>query len=186
MAQNVFSSCSIPEPEEIKKNLLTSTEVICATSLDNDSSMRVGVCYRPKSVSGEEMLKSIQDIAMTLETCERCLKHQTSVNHIVSSNTSPCFSKCDECFQSKSVCAACKENGQVSHIPSLRACDRSLEEGVNCKRFPALSVITDCEECNKKTLSELHSMTEEETLPPELSLLVHLYQMWFILERVFM
>ena len=27
-------------------------------------------------------------------------------------------------------------------------------------------------------------MTEDETLPPELSLLVHLYQMWFILERV--
>ena len=183
MNQNVFSSKSIPEPEEIKKNLLTSAEVICATSLDNDSSMPVGVCYRPKSVSREEMLKSNQEIAMTLQTCKRCLKHQTSVNHIVSSNTSPCFSKCDECFQSKSVCAACKENGQVSHIPSLRACDRYLEEGVNW-RFLALSVTTDCEECNKKALSELHSMTEDETLPPELSLLVHLYQMWFILERV--
>ena len=88
------------------------------------------------------MLKSIQDIAKTLQTCERCLKHQTSVNHIVSSNTSP-ISKCDECFQSKSVCAACKENGQVAHIPSLRACGRCLEEGVNYKRFLAISVTTD-------------------------------------------
>ena len=131
MDQNSFSSNSIPEPEEIKKNVLTSAEVICATSLDNDSSMPFGVCYRPKSVSGQEMLKSIQDIAMTLETCERCVKHQTSVNHIISSNTLPCISKCDACFHSQSVWAACKENGQVSHIPSLRACDRCLEEGVN-------------------------------------------------------
>jgi len=37
LVQNVFSSNSIPEPEQIKKNLLTSAEVICSTSLDNNA-----------------------------------------------------------------------------------------------------------------------------------------------------
>ena len=45
---------------------------------------------------------------------------------------------------------------------------------MKCNRFLALCVITDCEECNKKALLELYSMADDDTLPPELSLLVAL------------
>ena len=45
---------------------------------------------------------------------------------------------------------------------------------MKCNRFLALCVITGCEEFNKKALFELHSMAEDDTLPPELSLLVAL------------
>ena len=78
--QNNFSSNSISDPEEIKKKLLTSAEVVVGTSLDNGSSIPVGVYYRPKSVTGEEILKSIQDTAKTLQTCQMCLKLQASVS----------------------------------------------------------------------------------------------------------
>ena len=172
--QNNFSSNSISDPEEIKKKLLTSAEVVVGTSLDNGSSIPVGVYYRPKSVTGEEILKSIQDTAKTLQTCQMCLKLQASVSQIVSNDMPSCFSSCDECLKLKSVCSACKQNGQVSHIPSLRACNRCLEKGLKCNRFLAATVITDCEECNKKALSNLHSMAEDGTLPIELSLLVAL------------
>ena len=144
--------------------------MVVGTSLDNSSSIPVGVYYRPKSVTGEEMLKSIQDTAKTLQTCQMCLKIQTSVSQIVSNDPPSCFSSCDECVKLKSVCAACKQNGQVSHIPSLRVCDRCLEKELKCNRFLAATVITDCEECNKKVLSNLHSLAQDGTLPPERSL----------------
>lgn len=36
------------------------------------------------------------------------------------------------------------------------------------------TVITDCEECNKKALLELNSLAEKDSLPPELTLLIPL------------
>lgn len=120
------------------------------------------------------MLKFIQGTAKTLQTCQMCLKLQSSVSQIVSNDPPSCFSSCDECLKLKSFYAACKQNGQVSHIPSLRACDRCLQKELKCDRFLAATVITDCEECNKKALSNLHSMAQDGTLPPELSLLVAL------------
>ncbi|PFX18703.1 hypothetical protein AWC38_SpisGene16921 [Stylophora pistillata] len=107
--QNTFSSNSIPDPEEMKKKLLTSAEVVVSTSSDNGSSIPVGVHYRSRSVTGEEMLKSIQDTAKTLETCQMCLKLQTSDSQIVLNDLPSCFSNCDDCLKLKSVCAASKK-----------------------------------------------------------------------------
>ena len=170
----MFTENTIPESKEIKDNLITSADVIYATTLDNGASIPVGVWYRPKSVSGEEMLQSIQKSAKTIQTCERCLKQQPATNHIVSFETSQCLSSCDECLELKSVCPNCKEKGHTSHLPSLRACNTCLDEGVKCNKFLVMVVVTDCEECNKKALSTLNSNAEDETLPGELSLIVAL------------
>lgn len=170
----MFTENTIPESKEIKDKLITSAEVIYATTLDNGASIPVGVWYRPKSVSGEEMLQSIQKSAKTIQTCERCLKQQTATNHIVSFETSQCLSSCDECLELKSVCPNCKEKDHTSHIPSLRACNTCLDEGFKCNKFLVMVVVTDCEECNKKALLTLNSNAEDETLPAELSLIVAL------------
>ena len=71
-----------PDPEEIRKKLVTNAEVTFITSIDNSSTMPVGVHYLPKSVSGEEVLSEMSDTAKTVQTCERCLKKQSAHNHI--------------------------------------------------------------------------------------------------------
>lgn len=73
----------------------------------------------------------------------------------------------------RSLCV-CKASGQVSHIPSLRACDSCLKKNILCRKFATLAVITDCEECNKKALLEIDTMADGGTLPPELFLAVPL------------
>ena len=52
-----------PDPEEIRKKLVTNAEVTFITSIDNSSTMPVGVHYLPKSVSGEEVLSEMSDTA---------------------------------------------------------------------------------------------------------------------------
>lgn len=164
----------IPDPEEIKTSLITSADVTYATTLDNGATMPVGVHYRPKAVTGEEILTCFQETAKTVQTCERCLKRQHCDKHIVTSDTANCRSVCEQCIGSKSVCASCKEKGHESYIPSLRACDSCLRDGVTCNKMVALAVVTDCESCNKKALLELDSMADDNLLPPELKLLVPL------------
>ena len=170
----MFTKNTIPESKEIKDKLITSVEVIYATTLDNFASIPVGVWYRPKFVSGEEMLQSIQKSAKTIQTCERCFKQQTATNHTVSFETSQCLSNCDDCLELRSVCSDCKEKGNTSHIPSLKACNTCLDEGFKCNKFLVMVVVTDCEECNKKALLTLNSNAADETLPAELSLIVAL------------
>ena len=148
----MFTSKTIPKPKEIKGKLITSAEVIYATALDNRASIPVGVWYRPKSVSGEEMLQSIQKSAKTIQTCQRCLKQQSATNHTVSYETSQCLRSCDDCLELKSVCQTCREKGYSSHIPSLRACNNYRDGGVKCHKFLVMVAVTDCGECNKKAL----------------------------------
>ena len=170
----MFAKNTIPEPQEIKDKLIISTEVIYATTLDNGALIPVGVWYRPKSVSGEEMLQSIQNSVKTIQICKRCLKQMNATNHIVSYEASSCLSSCNECLATKSVCAKCMEKGHTSRIPSLRACNTCLAEGLKCNRFLVMVIVTDCEECNKKALLALNSSAKNETLPAELSLVVAL------------
>ena len=80
----------------------------------------------------------------------------------------------DACLELKSVCPNCKGKGHSSHIPSLRACNTCLDEGLKCHKFLVMVVVTDCEECNKKALLTLNSSAKDETLPAELSLIVAL------------
>ena len=86
--------------------------------------------------------------------------------------TSDYISLCEDCFTLESVCSVCQENGQVSHITSLRACNNCLKDGVTCNKVVVMAIVTDCEECNKQTLLELDSLAETSALPPELVLAV--------------
>ena len=72
-----------PDPEEIKKKLMTSAEVTFATSIDNNSPMPIAVHYLPKSVSGNEVLSQATQTAKIIQTCKQCLNNQSAVNHIV-------------------------------------------------------------------------------------------------------
>ena len=56
----------LPEPEEIKNNLKTSTGVTYLTSLDNGATMPAAVNYLRKSVKGEELLASLEDVVKTV------------------------------------------------------------------------------------------------------------------------
>ena len=101
----------------------------------------------------------------TIQTCESCLKRKQNEKHIVTRETSNCISLCEHCFILESVCSACKENGQVSHIQSLRVCN-------TCLKVAVMAIVTDCEEWNKQALLELDSLAETSALLPELVLAV--------------
>ncbi|CAH3171603.1 unnamed protein product [Porites lobata] len=165
----------VPKPEEIKANLITSAEVTFMTSVDNSSTMPVGVHYHPKSVSGQDILSQMLGMAKTVQACDRCLNKQPAKNHIVTHNTSLCNStKCDRCLQMKAVCQECQRKGHLSYLPALRSCESCLEESVQCRKVAVLAVVTDCEECNKQALLEIQKMSENNTMPPELLLLTPL------------
>ena len=66
----------IPDPGAIKKNLIINADISYATAQDNGASMPVAIHYRPKSVSSEKMLSSMKNSALTIQTCERCLKRK--------------------------------------------------------------------------------------------------------------
>ena len=70
------------------------------------------------------------------------------------------------------MCSVCQENGQVSHIPSLIACNNCLKDGVTCSKVVVMAIVTDWEECNKQALLKLDSLAETSALPPELVLAV--------------
>ena len=165
----------VPKPEEIKANLIMSAEVPFMTTVDNSSTMPVGVHYHPKSVSGEDILSQMLGMAKTVQVCDRCLNKQPAKNHIVTHNTSQCNStKCDRCLEMKAVCQECQRKGHFSYLPALRCCESCLEESVQCRKVAVLAVVTDCEECNKQALLEIEKMSENNTMPPELLLLTPL------------
>ena len=165
----------VPKPEEIKANLITSAEVTFMTTVDNSSTMPVGVHYHPKSVSGEDILSQMLGMAKTVQVCDRCLNKQPAKNHIVTHNTSQCNStKCDRCLEMKAVCQECQRKGHFSYLPALRCCESCLEESVQCRKVAVLAVVTDCEERNKQALLEIEKMSENNTMPPKLLLLTPL------------
>ena len=141
----------VPKPEEIKANLITSAEVTFMTTVDNSSTMPVGVHYHPKSVSGEDILSQMLEMAKTVQVCDRCLNKQPAKNHIVTHNTSQCNStKCDRCLEIKAVCQECQRKGHFSYLPALSCCESCREESVQCRKVAVLAVVTDCEERNKQ------------------------------------
>ena len=105
----------VPDPQEIKKNLITSAEVTFMTSVDNSSTMPVGVHYHPKSVSGEKMLSQMLGVAKTVQDCERCLTKQSLQNHIVTHENTHCNSKCDTSSNSSLFTAHCYANEVSRH-----------------------------------------------------------------------
>ena len=144
------------------------------TSVDNSSTMPVGVHYHPKSVSGEKMLLQMLGVAKTVQVCERCLTKQSVQNHIVTHENAHCNSKCDTCLQMKAIWQDCQRTGHVSYLPALRCCESCLKESIQCRKVAVLAVVTDCEECNKQALLEIQKMSENHNMPPELLLLTPL------------
>ncbi len=57
---------------------------------------------------------------------------------------------CKQCLELQAVCDKCKEIGQISHYPTLRACQRCLEKGVQCTKLIVLTWSVDCESGNRK------------------------------------
>ena len=119
--------------------------------------MPVAVHFRLKSVTGEETY--FLALKIVLETCKPSCE---SVQHIVSIEASNCLAmnKCEECLKAKSVCASCKNKGQVSHHPSLRACDSCSDRNVTCQKLVVMAVPT--------------AMADDKELPPVLELVVPL------------
>ena len=136
--------------------------------------MPVGVDYLLKSVSEEKVFDLFENAVKTIQICKRCLAHLQSVQHIIDHRDSECCSTCQKCFQLKAVCPACAQQGQVSYIPSLRACSRCCQDGVQCYRTVVFVVASDCEWCNKKALVQIKEMRKEGIIPIDTLLLVAL------------
>ena len=84
---------------------------------------------------------------------------------------SMCHSVCDTCLALKGVCNECEEKGHVSYIPSVRACKHCLDQNKLCSRREILALTTDCEEGNKKAMSQIKEKIQNGTIDPEFSLL---------------
>ena len=164
----------IPKASEMRENLVTSANVMYATAMDNGASMPVGVDYLSKRVSGEQIFEILEKAVKTIQICRRCLSRQNCMEHVLDYRESNCHSTCRRCMEEKAVCLDCANQGQVSHIPSLRACSNCIADGVKCCRTAVIVVVSDCEACNKKALIQLNTMRKEGSLPAELSLVVAL------------
>ena len=93
---------------------------------------------------------------MQLQCCKACL--ESSKDTIVCSQCCE-SSLCETCLNLEAVCDKCKEEGQLSYCPSLRACKRCLENHIQCVKFLVLAWSIDCESGNRK-MADL--VTEEK------------------------
>lgn len=85
---------------------------------------------------------------MQLQCCGACLEICSS-NVVVQSDCCE-SSVCNTCTALQSVCDKCRDAGQVSHYPSLRACSSCLECNIKCVKCVVLSWSVDCESGNRK------------------------------------
>lgn len=144
---------SDPKPEFLKKNIVSEANVTYLSTANNVA-MPVSVRYMPKTgKSGEEMKQQFLDKVDVLQTCHSCVKVATSKEHILEKEAKTiCNSHCETCITMESVCAECKDQGQTSHRPSLRA---------------VLVVATDCESGNKKAFELIAESRANGTLNPQ-------------------
>jgi len=82
---------------------------------------------------------------MDVQCCRACLESSD-----ITVNNDCCKSVCEACLDMNSVCERCKQDGQVSKNPSVRACKRCVENNSKCIKFVVLSWSTDCESGNRK------------------------------------
>ena len=81
--------------------------------------------------------------------------------------TVTCNSCCETCIAMNKVCTECKEQGQSSHVPSLRACRRCLERNQQCLRAVVLVLATDFESGNKKAFELITESQANGDLNPQ-------------------
>lgn len=137
-----------PSPEFLNRHIVSEVLVSSVTTLDNSVSLPCAVVYASKSgKSGEEMKRLLFSQCKMLQVCLPCQKIvSSSENTFGDEAVEVCKSLCESCIRQESVCAKCLAEGQVSHLPSLRACDRCVKEKRKCTRRSIVALTTDCEE----------------------------------------
>lgn len=137
-----------PSPDFLKSHVITEAVVSSVTTLDNNSSLPVAVEYKGKSEkTGSDMKSLILNQCKLLQIREACLSTAKTCKLVVKESclVELCVSCCNECSNINGVCDACTDNGQVTHIPSLRACESCIEKGIQCIRRCIMVFTTDCE-----------------------------------------
>lgn len=165
-----------PSPEFLNRHIVSEVLVSSVTTLDNSVSLPCAVVYASKSgKSGEEMKRLLFSQCKMLQVCLPCQKIvSSSENTFGDEAVEVCKSLCESCIRQESVCAKCLAEGQVSHLPSLRACDRCVKEKRKCTRRSIVALTTDCEEGNKQAMLAIKEALEDKTIDKDLYLLVPL------------
>lgn len=163
-----------PSPEFLSAHIITEALVSSVTTLDNSCSLPCAVEYVAKrGKTGEEMKNRFDTTCKLLHVCEACRNMVPSIENTMSlEGINICDSACEECFKEKVVCEECKQYGHTSFFPSLRACKRCIEGVKKCVKAAALIVTVDCEEGNKKAMSDILEELENGTRDPSLSLVI--------------
>lgn len=114
------------------------------------------------------MKKQFLDEVDVIQTCHHCVKVAASSEHVLEKDaTVTCNSCCETCIAMNKVCTECKEQGQSSHVPSLRACRRCLERNQQCLRAVVLVLATDYESGNKKAFELITESQANGDLNPQ-------------------
>lgn len=161
----------LSEPGELKGKFVTEAVPYFLTSTDMKNAMPVAVEYATKSKTGEQVKASMVEKIRRVQVCRKCCHDAKSNNLTLSSSEDYCNAYCDVCWTTAKVCTACERMGQTSDIPALRACSQCLNGRIKCQKVAVAVVTTDCEECNKQALSQLHDDAAEQNLPSDLYLL---------------
>lgn len=139
----------------LKSQMVTEADVSFLTSLDNGASMPIGVHYLPKSFSVEQMKDMFIETALSVQICASCLVDCIKTNiSIVNKNIvqDVCISHCQSCWDTQELCEQCMRLGHVSYYPALRPCSKCTDKGIKCVKVAVFSLVTDCEEHNKKVM----------------------------------
>ena len=159
----------VPKSEFLKENVVTEATVTYSSTEDNRVAMPVSVTYQPKAgKTGGEMKEQFLSEVEVLQTCHCCIKAAASSWHIIDKPaTAICKSACQACTETASVCNTCRDQGQLSHMPSLRACQWCLEANVQCSRAVGLILASDCESGNRRAFELISQSKNDGTLPPQ-------------------
>ena len=161
-----------PDPEKLKDVFVTEAECYCATSLDGQVTLPVGVDYIPRKLDGDYTYNTIKEKGTSSEICLNHLKSNLtpSKNGVLQNSTlNVCSSLCNECLEGP-VCAACIERGHKFSNPALRACDFCMDRGVKCIKSVVLVFAMDSESRNKAAQDLFDEKKKENSVDPGLSL----------------
>ncbi len=147
---NYVKSNKDPTPElnnYLKQNIATEATVTLLTNAPKTISLAVGIGYHSQTgKTGENLTKKLAQEVTQLQSCLGCLKPNPTIVE-----TDCCESStCNACTELQSVCEECKADGQVSHLPCLRACANCLEKNKKCTKCLVLTSSVDCKSGNWK------------------------------------
>ena len=135
-----------PSPGFLKNNIITEALVSSVTTLDNSNCLPCAVDYKSKGKTRSDMKSVMFNQCRLLQIGQSCLGIAKSYKHVIQESCLEdfCVSSCSECCNIKDVCEECDGKGQISHIHSLRACQRCTENGLQYIRRAIMVLTTDC------------------------------------------